>query len=522
MILFGFVVTLAGVPLPTFHSDSALYGHIAKNILSSGEWLTLRHETGWMVDKPPLTIWLIALSFRLGGATDAALRLWHVLMGLALVVVTYLIARVGAKKEQALLAALILVSTFQVFYLTLAPQQDVPLALFLALAFYAYLNYRRTGRTLAAALMGLWVALAVLTKGMLSLAAFTVIVAADMLISSRRSERDGFWRWTQIGIGAVVCILVAAPWFVVGAIRQGMPFVDTFFLTGSLGIGRFFTPKQAPIPYWLALVAYVPMLAFWMLPWTGLLPGAISSARQALREGDPALRLCALWAGLYFLALSLSPGDKVYRHLHPVFPPLAALGARALQARFADRRALRWAAAITSLVGLPIIIAGGLFLAGQGPGGSTVYRPIAVPFLIALALALAAFTVAALQGAGRTAVAVLAAATLMAYALLEWKIMQNWETIWPWRRVAAEVHRLYRPGDRVILVGTVNGEAQFALYHLELPVIVWSDEAQFVGAWPHGGVFGLLPDASFARLKDRLNPRILVQMPAGWVLVTNR
>ncbi|HET8680008.1 MAG TPA: glycosyltransferase family 39 protein, partial [bacterium] len=472
-------------------------------------------------DKPPLSMWLMAVSFLLGGINDVMLRLWNILAGLALVLVTYRIARLGAGEEESLLAAVILATMFQPFYLTLAPQQDVPLALFLALAFYAYLRYRQEGSTGQAALMGVWVALAILTKGILSLAAFAAIAAVDLVLARRKQTDVGFWRWPQISVAAAVCVIIAAPWFVVGSIRQGMPFINTFFLTGPLGLGRFFIPKQAPLPYWLAVVAYVPMLVFWMMPWTGFLPGAVSVARRQWSEGPRSLRLCVLWAGLYVLALSLSPGDKVYRHLHPVFPPLAVLVARAVMEAFASQRRLRTAALLSLAVGLPILVAGGVFLAGQGSNSTAVYRPIAIPFLIALALTIAAFGVVGLMDRRRLAIAALAAGTIAAYGLLEWKIMQTWESIWPWRRVATTIHRLYRPGDRVMLVGVLNGEAEYMFYHVEVPLTT-TDDASLTQAWTKGRVFAVVPSDSLARLQERFRPQVLVQMPAGWALVTNR
>ncbi|MGQ0548582.1 MAG: ArnT family glycosyltransferase [Armatimonadota bacterium] len=521
VLLAGCLVMLAGAPLPNFHSDSALYGRIAKNIVASGDWLTLWHQSGWMVDKPPLSIWLMALSFHLGGTSDAMLRLWNILAALALVMVTYRIARLGAGEEESLIAALIMATMFQPFYLSLAPQQDVPLALCVALAFYAYLRYRQEGHTIHAALMGLWVALAVLTKGVLSLAAVVTIVVADLLLARVRKDRAGVWRWSQIGLAAAVCVAIAAPWFVVGAMRQGMSFINTFFLMGPLGLGRFFTPKQAPLPYWLALAAYVPMLAFWMMPWTGFLPGAVSAARRRFAEWPPSLRLCVLWAGLYLLALSLSPGDKVYRHLHPLYAPLAVLAARSVVTGLGSPRGLRTAAFLSLLAGMPILIAGGVFLAGQGPAGSTVYRPIAVPFLVALAVAITAFAALGLMDRRRPAVVALAAGTILAYGVLEWQISQTWEWIWPWRRVAATIHSLYRPGDRVMVVGILNGEAQYMFYHLDVPLAV-ADDAALDRAWTEGRVFALVSSGSLPRLQERFRPGVLVQMPAGWVLVTNR
>ncbi len=87
---------LLGTPLPHIDSDAALFGKIAKTIVDTGEWLTLRHPVhpDWVVDKPPLTFWLMALSLRVGGQTDAALRLWHILLSLALVWAVYRLARI--------------------------------------------------------------------------------------------------------------------------------------------------------------------------------------------------------------------------------------------------------------------------------------------------------------------------------------------------------------------------------------------------------------------------------------------
>ena len=522
VILAGCLVTLAAAPLPHPDGDAVLYGTIAKNVLASGEWLTLQHQSGWLVDKPPLTIWLIALSFRLGGVNDTMLRLWQLLMSLALVVVTYRIARLSAGKEESLLAALLLVTTLQIFLMSIDPQQDVPLALFLALAFYAYLQYCRKGRTGSAALVGLWVALAVLTKGIVGLVAFAAIVGGDLLVARLRGDRDGHWRWAQIAIGAAVCLAVAAPWFVVGVMRQGKPFADTFFLKGTLGVGRFFSPVlRSPGPYWQALIAYVPILLLWILPWTGLLPGTVRAAWLSLREGAPSLRLCAVWAGLYFLGLSVSPGDKVFRYLHPLYPPLAVLAARFLVDALDTPRRLRPAAVISLVVGIPALIALALLLAGLAPEGFRLYLPIAIPFMLVFSLVLAAFSAAALRERARLAVVLLAAGVVVAYGLFEWQLRQHWEQIWPWRQVAATVHGLYRPGDRVVFVGGPGAESNFASFYLNVPIAI-ADDAAVVQAWEAGRVFGLLSPAAFARLRDRLRPTVLVQMPMGWVLVTNR
>ena len=193
------VLTLAGSPLPHVDSDAALYGKIAKHILATGEWLTLQDpgRPDWIVDKPPLTFWLMAASLWLGGETNAALRVWQLLMSVVLVVVTYRIARLAAGKEESLLAALLMATFQQVFLFSMAPQQDVPVTFFLTLAFYSYLGYRLRGATITAALTGVWVALAVLSKGVLWVGVFVLIMAVDLIVASRHSDA-GHWRWSQV------------------------------------------------------------------------------------------------------------------------------------------------------------------------------------------------------------------------------------------------------------------------------------------------------------------------------------
>lgn len=526
LLLAAGLVVLASAPFPQFDGDAPLYGKIAKNVLDSGDWLTFSHHPGWLVDKPPLTIWLIAVSLGTFGDGDGALRFWQLLLVLGLAAVTYRLARLGIGREASLLAALILLTIVQVFYQGMIPQQDVALAFFLALGFYDYLAYRAGGRAGAAARTGLWIALAVLSKGIVALAATGLVVVADLLLAGRGTHARGserqFWRWRDTALGAVVFLLVAAPWFVIGALRQGGEFVDTFFLWGNLGIGRFFRPVLAPeLPVWQSLPAYVPLLALGMLPWTGLLPGAIAQGWRSLRAGPASLRLCALWAGLYFLLLSVAPGDKVGRYLLPCYPPLAILSARYLSGAFDEPRGLRVASVISLLVGVPGALGAGWLAAGRFPQEWEIYVPLLLPFFAAFSLVLAAFAVLGLAGRGRLAVAVLAAGAVMSYGIFEWTAAPQWRGLWPWQRVAGTVHALYRPGDQVLIYGYGTGN-NFAFYYLLPPVRVVDDDAVLAQAWERGPVFGLLPPDVLARVQDRFHPTVLVEMPAGLVLVTNR
>jgi 4-amino-4-deoxy-L-arabinose transferase-like glycosyltransferase len=412
---------LAGAALPHMDADDIFYGDIARDILACRDWLTLSHpdRPHWIVDKPPLSFWLMAASIRVGGDNQVALRLWQLALALVTMVVTLRLARLGGGREEALLAAVLLGTCLQFVYLSLNPKQDFPLSLFLALAFYSYLRYRSAGATASAVAAGWWMALALLSKGIVALAAFIPVVVLDLLIprepGAGGATPPGFWRWPQVGAGAGAFLLAGAPWFVVGAMRQGRPFIDTFFLGGSLGVGRFFHGVFAPVSYPVAVVAMAPMLMVGLIPWTGFLPAAIREGWRSVRAGAPSVRVCALWAGWYFAMLSLSPGDKMVHHLLPMFVPAAVLLARAVVVADGLRRRLLTPAVIALAAAVP---AAGFTVRAMSsyPTEAAFFRPLVLPLVGLAVTALVLFAVFALRGQARAAVAAAGAAMLLAYA----------------------------------------------------------------------------------------------------------
>src|SRR5437870_13176020 len=81
----GIAVLLAGLALPLTDGDTAFYATVARGALKSGEWVALYSASGQVFDKPPLTIWLLALSIAVFVSAEWALRLWHILLALSTV-----------------------------------------------------------------------------------------------------------------------------------------------------------------------------------------------------------------------------------------------------------------------------------------------------------------------------------------------------------------------------------------------------------------------------------------------------
>jgi 4-amino-4-deoxy-L-arabinose transferase-like glycosyltransferase len=528
LVLAGCVVAVGSAGLPFLHFDDPLYTLVAKNVVATGDWITLRHPAYAQVDKPPLTIWLMAASIWLAGDTPIARRAWHILMTLALVLTTYRVARRGAGPNESLLAALVLITATHVHYQHLAPQQDVPLTLFLVLAFLAFHDYRQFGRTRDALLAGVWVALGTLTKGLVAPAIFGLVAITDIVVCAGQRHAE-HWNWGQVAAGAIVFVSIAAPWFVAGAQRGGEAFVDTLLL-GRMGLARAIRPAYPTAPYLLTLLYYVPVLVAGVLPWTGALPGALRELGRGLsRSGPPSIRLCALWCAIPFLVLSILPTDHEIRYILPVYPALAVLIARTLThaGAAADRGSGRSTtsaltpAAISIVMALVCLTIGVQLIIAQNRTASSSL-PLVTPSVFVLCAGLVVGGLAWGWGRVQQTIAVFAVSALVANAAFIVMAARHWETLWPWPAVAAAIESKRQPGDRVFVVGELLGERHFAHYYFAAPVQWVDDDKALARVWGDGGAFALVAPHYAQGVRTRLRPVVLFSMPSGWILVTNK
>src|ERR1700681_1324936 len=86
VLLFASAVYLGCIVSPPSLMDDvdAVQGQIARNMLTSGDWVTARLDGIPYLEKAPLIYWLIAASFKAFGATDWAARVPVVLAAIAL------------------------------------------------------------------------------------------------------------------------------------------------------------------------------------------------------------------------------------------------------------------------------------------------------------------------------------------------------------------------------------------------------------------------------------------------------
>ncbi len=342
------VFTLAVYLSASFGSgllDDADAGHaeVSKEMLERGDWVVFYTNGIRYLEKGPLLFWMGAISFELLGVNEVAARVPAVVAILALALVCFAFGRRLGGDRAGFYAGLIFASGWGVFLFTRIFIPDILVTFSIALAMYCYWRSRQS-RLHA---YGFWIALAlaVLGKGLIGMI-FPLAAVGLYILATRR--------WSDIAAlkpvpGAVLFLLLAAPWHILASLRTPkfawFYFVNEHFLR--------FLGKRYPMDYdTVPLVLFWAMLLIWLFPFSVFLPLAFRGKRE-LGEDRPELLLW-LWAGVVMVFFSFSTRQEYYSM--PAWPPLALLAALGLSR--AEERQSPWPARLQALLALVGVAAG--------------------------------------------------------------------------------------------------------------------------------------------------------------------
>ena len=307
--------------------DDAVYAHEGKQMLLSGDWWTVRLNGRLDFDKPPLFVWLEALSFSVFGLSDWAAKFPAALLGFGTLLLVYAIARELSGCAWVANLAVIVLSTTQYFLkYAMHAMTDVPFTFFFALAICCYW---RAWRQRPHWQWGWWlgcgaaIACCILTRSILGLLALAVI-SAHLIVMRRFDVLRSAACWG----GLVLALGVPLLWYVAQYRLYGAEFLVRHF---AFTVENVRSIQPAGDTEWLRGLAHYPWLLvklYW--PWLPcLVTGMVWAIRQTWRSADPAPRLLLVWVLCVVVPFSLIE-SKVLRYLLPAFPAFSILAALAL------------------------------------------------------------------------------------------------------------------------------------------------------------------------------------------------
>ncbi len=318
--------------------DDAVYAHEGKEMLRTGDWWNVWLNGKLDFDKPPLFIWLEALSFWLLGVSDFAAKFPAALLGLATVALVYLIVRELTNDHWlASLAMFVLASTQYFLKYAMHAMTDVPFTFLFTLAIWAYLKAQR--RPIFFLLCGCAVGLAGLTRSILGLSALGVIGAHLLMGRKWASLRSGY-----LWLGMILALGLPLGWFCTQYHWYGEAFLQHHF-SYTAENARSIDPQRG-WRFLLGLGEYPFLLLKLYWPWLPCLVGGLVLVTRRLRNqtsdergglSAEALWLLLLWVIVVMLPFSLIQ-HKVLRYILPAFPAFAILSALALRRWIPERR----------------------------------------------------------------------------------------------------------------------------------------------------------------------------------------
>lgn len=221
-----------------FDWDEINFAECAREMMVTGNYLQVQIDYQPFWEKPPVFIWLQVLSFKLLGVNDYAARFPNALIGMAtLLTLFYAGKRVVNEKMGMWWVALYAASWLPHFYFK-SGIIDPTFNLFIFLSFFqVYLIRHGSRKWLHAILAGIFLGIAVLTKGpaaiLIALLAFAVYVVVNRGIS-------GF-KWLHFPVIAVAAFLTTCIWFGLEVLNNGWWMVNEF-ITYQI---RLFTTEDA-------------------------------------------------------------------------------------------------------------------------------------------------------------------------------------------------------------------------------------------------------------------------------------
>ena len=344
--------------------DEPRYAQVAREAWERGSFLTMHLNGEVYPDKPPLVFWLSALSGRLGGWSELAVRLPPLLATLA---TAWLVGRIARRlwgELEASWAPFFFFSTIYVLHFGGRLQLD-PFLAFLCLGAIALLDALMMEPAPRRPRLAMWGAgacsgLAALVKGPVA----WLHIALPLLVwhrwprPVRRPAVPARSAWAWIGLSAL-WLLPVLTWAGLAARAEPSLARELFW---DQHVGRVLRANQHRQPFWMYAVTFTPML----LPWIFVCGGALVRAARgflAARAGgsvDVGLQKAASWLLSLLVLFSILP-VKRNLYLVPAYPAAVLLCARYVAEMQREGRLSAWVRRL-SAVGLALL--GAVVLSG--------------------------------------------------------------------------------------------------------------------------------------------------------------
>ncbi|GJL56105.1 MAG: hypothetical protein NPIRA02_32370 [Nitrospirales bacterium] len=311
------------LPSSLFGVTEGLYAAVTETMVRTGEYVHLSLHGQSYFNKPPLFFWFQALSTKIFGWGETALRFPSALLSFGTVVVTYWVGRTLYSATAGFWAALVVITSYVTLWFGQMAIIDPVLTFFMTLGILGLVRaYFQEGTSWWYVVGFVALAFGAMVKNLHAFAMPVILFLVLLWICRDRTplKSSAFW------VGLMVFVGLLGSYYA----YLGQEFIQHYVLkenvqrmtklagdTQGSAFDAYFGKR--PI-MWYGFVVW-----FDFFPWSLLLPsGLLVLWTQRPLQRYPREAFLLMWVLGYFLAFSLFP-EKHERYLMPMVPGVAVL-----------------------------------------------------------------------------------------------------------------------------------------------------------------------------------------------------
>jgi 4-amino-4-deoxy-L-arabinose transferase-like glycosyltransferase len=315
----------------------SVQAQVARHMVESGDWVTAHIDGLVYLDKAPFNYWLIAIAYKIFGVHDWVARIPVALAAMALATLTAAFGVWAFGGRAGFYAGLCMSTCVGLWLFTRVLLPDALLSCMIALSLWSLLRaleedepHPRFWSMVMAACLGV----GLLVKSVIGLA-FPVTTAVIYLLLTRQFFSARTWQRLHPFTGALVALVIAAPWHILATLRNPPYFAWTL----HSGPGQYhgflwdyfvneqllrFLNRRYPRDY-----NTVPRLWFWLFhliwlfPWSVYFPAIAKLSFKPLDRAGRVRLLALCWVGFILVFFTFSTTQEYYSM--PCYPALALL-----------------------------------------------------------------------------------------------------------------------------------------------------------------------------------------------------
>ncbi len=339
IIVFGALFFITGIgSVRLFDWDEINFAESAREMVLTGDWFNVQinFESFW--EKPPLFIWMQALSMKLFGVNEFAARFPNAIMGIITLLVLFHIGKSTRDARFGLLWAGLYAISFLPFFYFKSGIIDPWFNLFIFLGIYFFSRYTDEGakalRMRHAALSGLFIGLGILTKGPVAFLIFALTFFVWLCFNKFKLD----FRWKDVGAYLLMLALAGGAWFLALAatghsevIKDFIDYQIRLFETKDAGHGGFL------LYHFVILLFGVTPASFFAL--SSMRPRALKNGTDARTAGLFRWMMVSLWVVLILFTIVRT---KIVHYSSFCYFPITFLGAWAATGMSEGRLKFKW------------------------------------------------------------------------------------------------------------------------------------------------------------------------------------